>query len=258
MQKKSAQTSKNIFIASAILTALFLSGCSTQDSPVNTQTTGQNNAVNTQTSSEIQKSLSPEASPQIQTTILKYSPDMIKQRPQLFPPQKGDTIAIIDTDFGTMKMKLFVKQVPELTKNFIELAKAKKYTNVPFHRVVKDFMIQTGDFTNGNGTGGYSYKGLGNDLPNEIVKEIVHLYGTVSMAKTMAPVSIGSQFFIVTNKQGTSFLDGKYSPIGQVYEGMEVAEAIQNLEVEGTEHPSQIVNVKSITITKFESATEEK
>ncbi len=170
---------------------------------------------------------------------------------QLELPQAGDTIAVVETDLGTIKFRLFTKDIPELTKNFKSLASEGKYNNVPFHRVVKDFMIQTGDFTNKNGTGGYSYKGPGTNLPNEINPKYKHLYGTVSMAKTAAPVSIGSQFFIVTNKNGAAFLDGSYSPIGQVYEGMEVAEKIADLQVPGTEKPSKVVNMKKVTVTSY-------
>jgi cyclophilin family peptidyl-prolyl cis-trans isomerase len=172
---------------------------------------------------------------------------------QVAKPQEGDQIATLDTDLGTIKFKLFTKDIPTLTGNFISLANAGKYDGVPFHRVVKDFMIQTGDFTNKNGTGGYSYKGPDTFLPNEINGAYHHLYGTVSMAKTSAPVSIGSQFFIVTNKDGTPFLDGSYSPIGQVYEGMDVAEAIANLQVAGTEKPGKIINIKKVTITQYVS-----
>ena len=170
---------------------------------------------------------------------------------QLELPQAGDTIAVVETDLGTIKFRLFTKDIPELTKNFKSLASEGKYNNVPFHRVVKDFMIQTGDFTNKNGTGGYSYKGPGTNLPNEINPKYKHLYGTVSMAKTSAPVSIGSQFFIVTNKNGAAFLDGSYSPIGQVYEGMEVAEKIADIQVPGTEKPSKVVNMKKVTVTSY-------
>jgi len=172
---------------------------------------------------------------------------------QVAKPQDGDQIATLDTDLGTIKFRLFTKDIPTLTGNFISLANAGKYDGVPFHRVVKDFMIQTGDFTNKNGTGGYSYKGPDTFLPNEINAAYHHLYGTVSMAKTSAPVSIGSQFFIVTNKDGTPFLDGSYSPIGQVYEGMDVAEAIANLQVAGTEKPGKIINIKKVTITQYVS-----
>lgn len=171
--------------------------------------------------------------------------------PQLAMPVPGDKVAVMETDYGTIKIRLFTKDVPTLTRNFSGLAQSGKYDGTPFHRVVKDFMIQGGDFTKGDGTGGYSYKGPDTYLPNEINPAYHHLYGTLSMAKTSAPVSIGSQFFIVTNKEGAPFLDGSYSPIGQVYEGMDVAEKIQNLQVPGTEQPSEIVKVKKVTIMTY-------
>lgn len=171
--------------------------------------------------------------------------------PQFSPPQEGDKVAIMETDLGTIKIRMFTRDVPVLTRNFMGLAQSGKYDGTPFHRVVKDFMIQGGDFTNKDGTGGYSYKGPDTMLPNEINPAYHHLYGTLSMAKTSAPVSIGSQFFIVTNKDGVPSLDGSYSPIGQVYEGMDVAEKIQNLQIPGTEKPSTIVNVKKVTVTTF-------
>lgn len=162
-------------------------------------------------------------------------------------PEKGDTIAIMETEKGTIKLKLFTKDVPELSKNFAELAKAGKYDGAPFHRVMKNFMIQGGDFTNGNGTGGYSYKGPGKYLANEITKH-KHLYGTFSMAKSSAEVSIGSQFFIINNKNGVPYLDGGYSPFGQVYEGMNVVQDITSLQVPGTEEPESIVKINKVMI----------
>lgn len=169
---------------------------------------------------------------------------------QLAPPEAGEKVAVIETDFGTIKLKLFTDLAPEMTKNFEELVKAGNYNNVPFHRVVKDFMIQTGDFTNKNGTGGYSYKGPGTMLPDEITPQLEHLYGTVSMANR-GPDTNGSQFFIVTNKQGTSFLNGSYTIFGQVYEGMDVAEKIADLQKSGTEMPSEEVNMVKVEVMQL-------
>lgn len=170
---------------------------------------------------------------------------------QLALPVPGDKIAVIETDFGTIKVRLFPDLAPEISKNFEELAKANMYNAVPFHRVVKDFMIQTGDFTNKNGTGGYSYKGPGTMLADEITPALKHLYGTVSMANR-GPDTNGSQFFIVTNKGGTPFLDGNYSIFGQVYEGMDVALKIADLQMIGTEKPSQTVNMTQVKVMTME------
>jgi peptidyl-prolyl cis-trans isomerase B (cyclophilin B) len=176
----------------------------------------------------------------------------MKSNPQLNPPAAGDKIAIVETDLGTIKFKLFTEQAPQMTTNFEELAKQGKYENVPFHRVMKNFMIQTGDFTEKNGHGGYSYKGPGIYLPDEFAQGLTHLYGTVSMASKGAGTnSNGSQFFIVTNKSGTAYLDGVQSIFGQVYEGMDVAEQIANLQTPGTDSPSKIINIKKVTITTF-------
>lgn len=170
---------------------------------------------------------------------------------QLAAPKSGDKIAVIETDKGTIKFKLFTGKVPEMTKNFEELANAGLYEKTPFHRVMKNFMIQTGDFNKKNGTGGYSYKGEDTTLDDEIVPELKHLYGTVSMANR-GPNTNGSQFFIVTNKMGTPNLNGGYTVFGQVYEGMDVAEEIQNLQVPGQEVPSEEVFMKKVEVSTFE------
>jgi len=172
---------------------------------------------------------------------------------QLAAPAAGDKIVVIETDMGTIKFKLFTEQVPEMTKNFEELAKAGKFTNVPFHRVIKDFMIQTGDFDKKNGTGGYSYKGPGTELPDEIVPGLKNLYGTVAMANRGKDTN-GSQFFIVTAKDGASFLDGGYTIIGQVYEGMDVADKIADLYIPSSKQagtPSKIVNMTKATVMPY-------
>jgi len=180
------------------------------------------------------------------TTTPNDSMTMSKDQ-QLAPPVKGDTIAIIETDLGTIKFRLLTKEVPEMSKNFSELASGGKFDGVKFHRVIKDFMIQTGDFEKQNGTGGYSYKGPGTKLNDEIVSNLHHDYGTVSMANAGANTN-GSQFFIVTNKNGARYLDGNYSIFGQVFEGMDVAEQIQNLQKPGTDAPSKVVNMKTVKI----------
>jgi len=168
---------------------------------------------------------------------------------QLAEPKPGDKIAVIETDMGTIKFKLFTEKIPEMTKNFEELAKSGKYEGTPFHRVMKNFMIQSGDFDQKNGMGGYSYKGEGTTLDDEFDPDLKHLYGTVSMANRGKNTN-GSQFFIVTNKNGTPALDGGYTVFGQVYEGMDVAEQIQDLQVPGTEKPS-----KEVLMTKVEVST---
>ena len=171
-------------------------------------------------------------------------------------PKAGDTIAVIKTNQGIMKAVIFDKLVKASAENFIELAKQEKYTNVPFHRVIKDFMIQGGDFTNKNGTGGHSYKGPGTNIGDQYVPELTHIRGALSWAKTSAPNSIGSQFYIVHPEKGAHFLDHPkgggpadgYSVFGQVYEGLDVIDKIANSPTGAGDKPTSPMTIESITI----------
>jgi peptidyl-prolyl cis-trans isomerase B (cyclophilin B) len=171
-------------------------------------------------------------------------------------PKAGDTIAVIKTNQGEMKAIIFDKIVPESAKNYIELAKQGKYTNVPFHRVIKGFMIQGGDFTRKNGTGGHSAKGEGTTIADEYSPKLSHTYGAVAWAKTSAPKSIGSQFYIVHGKNGAHFLDHPegggpaegYSVFGQVYEGFEVLDKIGNTQTDPSDKPTSPMTIESVTI----------
>lgn len=169
---------------------------------------------------------------------------------QTQPPQKGDTIATIETTKGTIKIKLFTDLAPETTKNFIELAKSGKYDNVPFHRIINDFMIQTGDFDKKNGTGGYSYKGPGTKINDEISAKLVHLNGTVSMANA-GPNTNGSQFFIVSSKRNNSYLNGHYSVFGQVFEGQDIVDELANVDTDLNDKPLQEMLMKKVTISTY-------
>jgi peptidyl-prolyl cis-trans isomerase B (cyclophilin B) len=162
-------------------------------------------------------------------------------------PQKGDKIAIIKTTEGVIKARLFEKAVPETVENFTLLAEDGDYNGTVFHRVIKDFMIQTGDFEKGNGTGGYSYKGKGTKFNDEFHPDLTHLQGTLSMANSGKNTN-GSQFFIVTAEEGTPHLNYKHSVFGQVYEGLDVALAISKVKTDEDSKPLDKIKIESITI----------
>jgi cyclophilin family peptidyl-prolyl cis-trans isomerase len=161
------------------------------------------------------------------------------------------------TNLGKIKVQLYKDKAPLTVENFVQLAKEGKYDNVPFHRVIKDFMVQGGDFMNKNGTGGHAAKfheGLGVSdvketwlVPDEFHEDLKHVYGAISMANR-GPDTGGSQFFIVNKKDGTDWLDGKHSVFGKVIEGMDVVEKISDVEVDGNDAPIDPVQIKKITI----------
>jgi len=156
-------------------------------------------------------------------------------------------VAFMETTEGTMILEIYSDKVPETAKNFIELAKEGKYDGAPFHRVIKDFMVQGGDFTNKNGTGGYSYKGEGTSIPDEFAEGLTHKYGAMSMANS-GPNTGGSQFFIVNTEDGTPFLDGRHAIFGQLIEGFDVLTTISNTETGFQDKPVKDINIDKVTI----------
>lgn len=165
-------------------------------------------------------------------------------------PESGDTIATLKTNHGELKMLLYTEKAPETAKNFIELSKEGKYNDTIFHRVIDDFMIQGGDFENRNGTGGYTYEGPGTSLIDEFGEGLEHKYGAVSMANA-GPNTGGSQFFIVQNSSGTPHLNGAHAIFGFIFEGMDVAEAIANVEKDGMDAPLEDIIIEEILIESF-------
>jgi cyclophilin family peptidyl-prolyl cis-trans isomerase len=132
---------------------------------------------------------------------------------------KKTTYAIIETDKGTIKAKLYTGEAPVTTANFIGLAKRGFYDGLVFHRVEPGFVIQTGDPT-GTGRGGSEKR-----IPLEVKAELKHELGALGMARTNDPNSATSQFYVVTGE--AHFLDGNYAVFGQTVEGLEAAKKIK-------------------------------
>jgi len=146
---------------------------------------------------------------------------------------KNNLIAVVETDKGTIRLKLFADQTPVTVSNFVNLAQRGYYNNLKFHRVIPDFMIQ-GGCPAGDGRGGPGYK-----FQDEFVKELRHSKpGILSMANA-GPQTNGSQFFIT--HVPTAWLDGKHTVFGEVAgdKDQEVVNAIvqgdkiQSITIEG-------------------------
>ncbi len=110
-------------------------------------------------------------------------------------PEKGEEVAVIETNYGIIKARLFPQYAPKASENFSTHAKDGYYNNLTFHRVSKGFVIQGGD-PKGNGMGGESIWGKGFGV--EIDYNLHHIRGALCMAMSSQPDSIGSQFYIVT------------------------------------------------------------
>ena len=124
-------------------------------------------------------------------------------------------------DGRVMTAELYPEKAPNTVNNFISLANKGFYDGKIFHRVIPGFMIQ-GGCPNGNGMGGPGYEIDGEFAANGFKQnDIVHTTGVLSMARTMAPNSAGSQFFIMVAP--ASHLDGQYAAFGKVTENEQVA-----------------------------------
>jgi len=151
--------------------------------------------------------------------------------------------AVISTSYGEIHLKLFPNECPKTVENFVSHAKNGFYDDMVFHRVIKGFMIQTGD-PDGDGTGGYSI--WGEDFEDEFHKNLKHDRPfTVSMANA-GPNTNGSQFFVSTVP--CPWLDGKHTVFGRVFKGMDVVQQVENSKTDKNDKPLIDVKMYSVKI----------
>lgn len=166
-------------------------------------------------------------------------------------------LATIEVEgYGTIELELYPEIAPQSVYNFCYLARQGYYDGVIFHRVIKGFMIQGGD-PEGSGFGGPGYCIKGEFSLNGFQNDLKHERGVISMARKERPYnSAGSQFFIC--QEDSPHLDGGYAAFGRVLSGMEVVDAIAEVEVNSGYRPLASVVIKSITITGPELPEPEK
>ena len=147
----------------------------------------------------------------------------------------------ISTNMGDMTAKLETEKAPVTTQNFIKLVNNGFYNGLVFHRVIPDFMIQTG-CPKGTGTGGPGY-----NIKDEFHPSLRHTKGALSMANA-GPNTGGSQFFIVTKNGGTSWLDNHHSVFGQIVQGQDVADRIASTPRDRSDRPMQKVIMNKVQV----------
>lgn len=196
---------------------------------------------------------------------------------QLEKPKKGEKIAVLNTNHGQIKIRLFPQAAPKAVENFIGLIQNKYYDKTIFHRVIKDFMIQGGDPT-ATGRGGKSI--WNKAFEDEFSINFRNIRGALSMANA-GPNTNGSQFFIVQvpscqediirqmedagpsrgftedvieaykNNGGAWWLDGKHTVFGQVFQGLDVVDEISGLKVNYMDKPLEDVIIENAVIEEI-------
>jgi peptidyl-prolyl cis-trans isomerase B (cyclophilin B) len=158
------------------------------------------------------------------------------------------TITIEMENGGVIKAELYPEIAPNTVNNFVSLVKKGFYDGVVFHRVIPGFMIQGGD-PQGTGVGGPGYSIKGEFAGNGFKNGLKHSRGVLSMARTMAPNSAGSQFFIM--HEDAPHLDGQYAAFGKVTEGMDVVDGIANTATDYNDKPKTAQVMKRVTVETF-------
>lgn len=167
--------------------------------------------------------------------------DFAEAPPMCIDPSKTYT-AVLDTSLGSMTIALDAQKAPKTVNNFVVLARYRYYEGIIFHRIINGFMCQGGDPT-GTGRGGPGYR-FADELPAPGEYQI----GSVAMANA-GPDTNGSQFFLVSGPSGAG-LPPQYSLFGQITEGLEILDTMQNVQTAAGDRPLEEVVINSVTITE--------
>ncbi|WP_304459325.1 peptidylprolyl isomerase [Alicyclobacillus sendaiensis] len=213
-----------LLMATSLAAILTLAGCGTSGG-TGSSNQGTNapdeNAVNP-ASNGTGQTLDTANPPYLHTTTERWS-----SMPKMMINPNKTYDAIVHTNYGTFTIELFAKEAPITVNNFVFLAEHNFYHDCTFFRIVKNFVIQTGDPLN-NGTGGPGYT-----IPDELSHQVPFTKGIVAMANTGQPHTGGSQFFICTANDTQVFQppNNRYTEFGRVISGMDVIDKIAAIPV---------------------------
>ncbi|WP_246608338.1 peptidylprolyl isomerase [Paenibacillus agaridevorans] len=168
-----------------------------------------------------------------------------EEGPELLGPEKHPEVTIELSNDKLIKIELYPEVAPNSVNNFISLVQSGYYDGLIFHRVIPGFMIQGGD-PDGNGMGGPGYSIPGEFSENGFENKLKHTRGVLSMARTNAPDSAGSQFFIMV--EDAPSLDNLYASFGKVIEGIEAADEIVAQDRDDNDKPLEPISMKKVTV----------
>ena len=161
---------------------------------------------------------------------------------------KNPIITITMENGGVIKAELYPEIAPNTVSNFVDLINRGFYDGLIFHRVIPGFMIQ-GGCPEGTGSGGPGYSIKGEFKSNKFKNDLVHSEGVLSMARTSAPNSAGSQFFIMA--ANAPHLDGEYAAFGKVTEGLDIVQKIVSAKRDYRDKPVQDQVMEEVTVETF-------
>jgi len=161
---------------------------------------------------------------------------------------QNPVVTITMENGDVIKAELYPDIAPISVNNFISLIQKNFYDGLIFHRVIRGFMIQGGD-PEGTGCGGPGYSIKGEFSQNGVENNLKHTEGVLSMARSMAPNSAGSQFFIM--HKTSPHLDGAYAAFGKVIEGMENVNKIAETATDYADRPLEDQRISSVTVETF-------
>ncbi len=215
----------------AMIALLIFSGCSTsgsQSQSSSVSAVSANQAAVSQQQEEAKAAVQQQVAQAASTT-------------QAQPAKEEGIVKIkIETTMGDIYADLYEKEVPKTVENFVKLAKKGFYDGIIFHRVIPQFMLQTGDPT-GTGMGGPGYS-----FADEFSPNLRHdKPGVFSMANS-GPNTNGSQFFIT--QVPTPWLDNRHSVFGQVTQGMDVVNKIAGVARDGRDKPLTTISMTKVTV----------
>jgi peptidyl-prolyl cis-trans isomerase A (cyclophilin A) len=148
-------------------------------------------------------------------------------------------VVLIETNMGTIEVELNQDKAPVTVKNFLNYVDSKFYNGLIFHRVIDGFMIQGGGFDEK-----MMERKTKDPIKNEANNGLLNDTGSISMARTADPNSATAQFFI--NVNDNNFLDSKHTAFGKVVSGMDVVEAIENVQTGSGDRPVEAVIIVSV------------